>query len=151
MRAIFIFSTFILVINCYSQNIISEISGINKIGDRLYSSYHYANSSYSYSRPLLLLITNRNNFNEIQNKIPLIYASHPKQNYTDIYLLGLENVNNRNISIADSIIIDTFLESILQYRACNNLPKYSTEKILSQSEFIEQESDLCRALLCRTS
>jgi len=63
----------------------------------------------------------------------------------------LENVNNRNISIADSIIIDTFLESILQYRACNNLPKYSTEKILSQSEFIEQESDLCRALLCRTS
>ncbi|WP_346984099.1 hypothetical protein [Chryseobacterium sp. POE27] len=105
------------------------------------------NASYSSSRPLLIVITDEENFKKIHLKIPNLFKF--KQEYTDINLLGIKGFDINNISIADNKIIDDFIQKIIKYRMDNNLPRYSENEIRKQINYLEKNEDLCKFLICK--
>lgn len=142
MKQISVFFLCLLFFKSYSQNIKSEIIDYSKtINNIEYSTYHYVNASYSYSRPLIVLLTNRDFFMKIHQKIPLLFSS--KQEYTDVYLLGMKNYNNI-INETDQKILNVFISNILKYRNDNKLPPISEQIILSEIKYIDKEIDLSK-------
>ena len=130
----------------YSQNIKCEITDyIKKLNDKEYSTYQFVNASYSYSRPLLILVTDNKTFMKTHLKIPLLFSA--KQEYTDVNLLGINGFDKNNISEFDKKIIDVYIEDIMKYRSNNNLPTYSNEQIRLQINYIDNVDDLCKFLI----
>lgn len=134
----------------FSQNIKCEITDyVKNIDNKEYSTYQYINSSYSYSRALIIMVTSNNIFIDVHQKIPRMFSS--KQEYTDAYLLGIKNFNKNNIDKLDEKIIRSFIEDIVKYRTNNNnnnLPNNNFEYILSQVNYLENK-DLCKFVICR--
>lgn len=131
----------------YSQNIKCEITDfVKSIDNKEYSTYQYINSSYSYSRPFIVLVTNQSVFFEVHQKIPKMFSS--KQEYTDVYLLGINNFDKNNVNIHDEKIIKSFIDEIVKYRKYNNLPDSDYEYALSQINYLV-DKDICKFLICR--
>ncbi len=148
MKSILILFLSIMSINCFSQNINCETTDyVKKLEEKEYSTYNYINASYSYSRPLLIVITDNKTFMKIRPKIPILFSI--KQEYTDVNLLGIKNFNKNLISETDKKIIDIFIQNIVKYRTDNNLPLYTEEEIHHFIRYIEKENDICKVLVCK--
>jgi len=144
-KIIFIFLIFQLQIS-FGQNVNIEISDYYcKLDGKVYSTYQFVSSSYSSLRPTLVIVTNKDLSFEISTKLSILYKS--KQEYTDVWILGITNFNQKNISEIDKKIIDKFFQQIIKYRADNNLPsdtRLETDKII-----IENKNEICRYLVCK--
>lgn len=142
MKQISVFFLCLFFFKNYSQNIKSEVVDYSKtINNIEYSTYHYVNASYSYSRPLIILLTNKEIFMKIHQKIPILFSS--KQEYTDVYILGMKNYNNI-INETDQKIQNIFISSIIKYRNDNNLPLMPEKVILSEIRYVDKEIDLSK-------
>ncbi|WP_294284757.1 hypothetical protein [uncultured Chryseobacterium sp.] len=147
MKSLFILIFSCLFIAAFSQNIKCEITDyVKNIDNKEYSTYQYINSSYSQSRPFIVLVTSQDIFMEVHQKIPMMFLC--KQEYTDIYLLGIKNFNENNISALDEKIIKSFIDDIVKYRIYNNLQGSNPEYALSQINYLA-DKDLCKVLICR--
>ena len=71
-----------------------------------------------------------------------------KQEYTDIWILGIENFDSKNITETDKKIINTFLQNIVKYRADNSLPEYTYERVNTDKIFIEKSDEVCKYVIC---
>src|SRR5574343_1612403 len=144
------FSGFLFImmfINVFSQNIKCEIVDYTKnIDKKHFSTYQYINAIYSYSRPLIIFITNKIVFMKIHQKIPKLYSS--KQEYTDVFLLGIEGFDANLEYNKDKKIIDTFIKNIEKYRKDNNLINISEENLFLQIKYLYRAEDLFRYLCC---
>lgn len=141
---------FFLLLNfqlCISQNISIKISDYyRKMDKKVYSTFIFVNSSYSSSRPYLFLVVDKSLFLKLENKIQKHFKQ--KQEYTDIYLIGIENFDIKNVSDLEKKIIDEYIEKILVFRNSFNLPQMNKEIIYSSINFLNKESDLCKKLAC---
>jgi len=72
-----------------------------------------------------------------------------KQEYTDVWILGITNFNQKNISEVDKKIIDKFYQQIIKYRADNNLPIETLERLETDKIIIEKKEEICRYLMCK--
>ncbi|MBJ2127242.1 hypothetical protein [Flavobacterium sp. IB48] len=132
----------------FGQNISVEISDhYRELGGKVYSTYQYVNSSYSYSRPTLVILTNKNLSFELSTKLSIIFKA--KQEYTDIWILGIADFNQKEVSEVDKKIIDTFFQQIIKYRAGNNLPSYSLESLQEDKIILERKEEICQYLMCK--
>lgn len=133
---------------CIGQNVKIEIADYSKkLEGKEYSTFQFVSSSYSYSRATLVLITNKEIFLELSTKLPIIFKS--KQEYTDVWVLGISNFDQKSISEIDKKIIQKFLEQIIKYRADNNLPEYTLERLEANKLFIENKKEICLNLSCK--
>lgn len=114
--------------------------------EKVYSTFIFVNSSYSSSRPYLFLVVDKSLFLKLENKIQKHFKQ--KQEYTDIYLIGIENFDIKNVSDLEKKIIDEYIEKILVFRNSFNLPQMNKEIIYSSINFLNKESDLCKKLAC---
>lgn len=146
-KTFFIFLIFQFQIS-FGQNISVEISDhYRKLDGKVYSTYQYVNSSYSYSRPTLVIITNKNLSFELWTKLSMIFKA--KQEYTDIWILGITDFNQKEVSEVDKKIMDTFFQQIIKYRADNNLPSYSLEILQEDKVILERKEEICQYLMCK--
>lgn len=149
MKNLFILVSSVVSLGVFSQNINCETTDyVKNIDNREYSTYHYVNSSYSYSRPLIIMVTSDKVFMDVHQKIPKLFSA--KQEYTDVYLLGIKEFNKKNIDEINVKIINFFINDIIRYRTSNNLPDNNFEYISSQVNYLENE-DLCKFLICKKS
>ena len=145
-RLIFIYLLFQVGIN-FGQNVKIEIADYSrKLDGKEYSTYQFVSSSYSHSRATLVLITNKEILIELSTKLPILFKA--KQEYTDVWVLGISNFDQKNISEIDKKIIQKFLEQIVKYRVDNNLPEYTLERLEANKLFIENKKEICRSLSC---
>ena len=135
-------------IHCFSQNIKCETADYSKrIDGKEYSTYNYIQASYSSSRPLIVMVANKEVFTKIYLKIPSLFSV--KQEYTDVNLLGINDFNKNNISETDKKIIDTFINGIIKYRIDHNLPVYTEEQIKSRINYLDTSEDINRLFIVR--
>ncbi|KQT20665.1 hypothetical protein ASG22_16965 [Chryseobacterium sp. Leaf405] len=147
MKSILILTFSCLSIAIFSQNIKCEITDyVKSIDNKEYSTYHYINSSYSQSRPFIVLLTSQDIFMEVHQKVPMMFSS--KQEYTDVYLLGIKNFDKNNVSLLDEKIIKNFIDDIVKYRIYSDLPGNNLEYVSSQINYL-LDKDLCKFLVCR--
>jgi len=143
--------SYLLLLSCFkifSQNVHIEITDyLKQIDDKKYSTYQYVNASYSHSRPIIILVASKDVFNKVYLEIPSLYKS--KQEYTDVYLLGIENFNSDNITETDKKILDTFYDGIIKYRNDNGLPVIIKERMNGLTNFVIRNDDLCKYFSCR--
>lgn len=148
MKKVFILIFLLGALKGISQNVKMEIIDYLKTIDGVkYSTYQYANASYSYSRPLIVFVTDKDRFIKVCGDVPVIFRT--KQEYTDIFILGIENFTLGNITKINKEIIDLFLESVIKYRNCNNLPIYTKEKMYSELIYLDKQKNLCKYLSCK--
>ena len=148
MKKVFNMIFLLLSFKGISQNVKIEIVDYLKTIDGItYSTYQYANASYSYSRPLIIFIIDKGKFQKVYDNIPNIFRS--KQEYTDVFILGIENFTRNNITQTDKKIIETFLDSIINYRNCNNLPIYTKELMYSELIYLDKLDNICKYLSCK--
>ncbi|AWG20890.1 hypothetical protein FFWV33_04705 [Flavobacterium faecale] len=142
---VFMFLTFHL---CSSQNVYVKISDYNKkVDGKNYATFKFVNSSYSSGRPFVTMVVNKNLIVEYENKISKAY--HHKQEYTDVYLIGIENFNYSNISDIDKKIIAISLDDIIEFRKYFGLPiEEDTKHISSSIIYIKNEMDFCKVFGC---
>ena len=131
----------------FGQNVSIEISDYSRMLDgKEYSTYQFVNSSYSSSRPSLILLTNKDFFLELSTKLSTLYSA--KQEYTDVWILAITNFNQKNVSEVDKKIIEKFYRQIIKYRADNSLPTYTIENLEANKVFIDNKVEICRYLKC---
>lgn len=146
-KLIFIYLLFQVGIN-YGQNVKLEISDYHrKIDDKVYATYQLVNASYSYSRATIVFLTNKATLFELSAKLQ--NRLRPKQEYTDVWILGIENFDSKNITETDKKIINLFLENIIKYRADNSLPEYTFERLNTDKIFIQKSDEVCKYLFCK--
>lgn len=140
--------SFIFFLNGFSQNVKIEIVDyLKNIESVEYSTYQYANASYSHSRPQLIFITDKDNFIKTYQKISVFFSR--KQEYTDVFMLGIDKFRKENITEIDKKIINEFLNNIIKFRACFNLPINNVEQMQKTLIYIEKQEDFCNYLSCR--
>lgn len=133
----------------FGQNVSIAIADHHReLDGKAYAAYQFACSSYSTSRPTLAIITDKELSFELFDKLPALYKA--KQEYTDVWILGIADFNQKNISEADKKIIGKFLQQIIKYRADNNLPPDTLEELEAHKTFIEKKDEICRYLLCKS-
>jgi len=133
---------------CLGQNVKIEIADYHKVLDgKVYSTYQFANASYSYSRASVVFITSKSILLELSQKIPKLYMM--KQEYTDVWILGIDNFDKNKISETDKNIIDLFFGSIIKYRNDNNLPPYTKESLQESLIFLGGTKELCNYIWCK--
>jgi len=133
-KLIFIYLLFQVGIS-FGQNVKIEIGDYYcKIDDKVYATYQLVNASYSYSRPTIVFLTNKATLFDLSEKLQNRIT--PKQEYTDIWILGIENFDSKNITETDKKITNVFLQSIVKYRTDNSLPEYTFERLNVDKIFI---------------
>ena len=131
----------------FGQNVKIEIADYHrKIDDKVYATYQLVNASYSYSRSTIVFLTNKETLINLSGKLQNQLTS--KQEYTDIWILGIENFDSKNITETDKKIINTFLQNIVKYRADNSLPEYTYERLNTDKIFIEKSDEVCKYVIC---
>ena len=131
----------------FGQNVKIEIGDYyRKIDDKVYATYQLVNASYSYSRATIVFLTNKAALFELSANLQNRITS--KQEYTDIWILGIENFDSKNITETDKKIINVFLQNIVKYRADNSLPEYTFERLNTDKIFIERSDEVCKYLIC---
>ncbi len=145
-KLIFIYLLFQAGIS-FGQNVKIEIGDYyRKIDDKVYATYQLVNASSSYSRATIVFLTNKATLFELSAKLQNRIT--PKQEYTDIWILGIENFDSKNITETDKKIINIFLQNIVKYRADNSLPEYTFERLNTDKIFIERSDEVCKYLIC---
>lgn len=145
-KLIFILLLFQTIVN-FGQNVNIEIADYHRqIDDKVYATYQLVKSSYSYSRSTIVFITNKATLFELSAKLKNKLT--PKQEYTDFWILGIENFDSKKITETDQKIIDLFLQNIIKYRTDNNLPEYTFERLNTDKVFIEQSDEVCKYIIC---
>jgi hypothetical protein len=145
-KLIFLFLLFQTTVN-FGQNVNIEIVDYHrKIDDKVYSTYQLVKSSYSYSRSTIVFLTNKTTLFKLSEELKNRLA--PKQEYTDFWILGIENFDSKEITETDQQIIDLFLQNIIKYRGDNNLPKYTFEKLNADKIYIERSDEICKYIFC---
>lgn len=109
-----------------------------------YATYHFVQSSYSSSRPYTLIILDVDDFLNIYHKIKIEYER--KQGFTDVYWLGIEDLNFDNLSNNDKQIIENLHQEINKYRECNNLEYLNEAYFESHTHFYKNEKGLGKFL-----
>ncbi len=146
MRFFYLIISLLTIGISYSQNVKMEITEYHKkMGEKRYSSYHFVQASYSYSRAYILLITNDSIFEKLHLQIPSFYRA--KQEYTDVYMLGIKDLDFDNPSKEGSDIINTFYDTITSYRKNNNLLYFDKKYFESNTHFLKYEADIKRYLM----
>ena len=134
---------------CFGQSVKIEIIDYNrKIDDKVYATYQLVNSSYSYLRPTIIFLTNKATLFELSGKLKI--QLNDKQEYTDIWILGIENFDSTNTTETDKKIIDLFLQNIIKYRNDISLPEYTIERVNSEKVYIERSEEICKYLVCKS-
>ena len=145
-KLIFIYLLF-QVGNVIGQNVKIEIADYNrKIDNKVYATFQFVNASYSYSRATIVFLTNKSTLFDLSAKLQNLIT--PKQEYTDIWILGIDNFDSKNITETDRKIIDLFMQNIIKYRADNSLPEYTFEKLNTDKIFIKRSDEVCSYLIC---
>jgi hypothetical protein len=145
-KLIFLFLLFQTTVN-FGQNVNIEIVDYHrKIDDKVYSTYQLVKSSYSYSRSTIVFLTNKTTLFELSGELKNRLT--PKQEYTDFWILGIENFDSKEITETDQKIIDLFLQNIIKYRKDNNLPQYTFEKLNADKIYIERSDEICKYIFC---
>ncbi len=148
MRYLIIISAFLFFIKSNSQNVKLEISNYHlKSDEKTYFTYQYANASYSGSRPTVVFVTNKDLLIKISSKLNDFYTV--KQEYTDVWILGIEDFDGKNISESDKKIIDNFFQGIIKYRFDNSLPPFTKEQLNDNKIVVTNFDDICRYIFCR--
>lgn len=130
------------------QNIKLEIADYSrKVEGKEYATYQFVRSSYSWSRATVVFITNRNVFLELTRKIPELY--NIKQEYTDVWVLGITDFDQNHISEVEKTIISNFLHKIIKYRGDNDLPEYTFQRLEENKIFISMKEEICKFISCR--
>lgn len=145
-KLIFIYLLFQVEISL-GQNVKLEISDYHRnIDDKVFATYQLVNASYSYSRATIVFLTNKEILFDLSIKLKNRITS--KQEYTDIWILGIDNFDHKNITETDEKIISAFLQNIIKYRTDNNLPTYTFEKLNTDKIYIERSEEICEYLVC---
>ena len=132
----------------FGQNVEIEITDYHrKIDEKVYATYQLVNSNYSYLRPTIVFLTNKTVLFDLSEKLQNQLKA--KQEYTDVWVLGIENFDSKKITETDKKIIDLFLQNIIKYRTDNSLPEYNFERLASEKIFIEQSDEVCKYLICK--
>ncbi|RTL10284.1 MAG: hypothetical protein EKK56_10235 [Flavobacteriaceae bacterium] len=132
----------------FGQNVNIQISDYSlKHNGVEYSTYQFVNSSYSLSRPTLIILTNKDLFLNFSNELSNLYKS--KQEYTDVWILGITNFNQNGITFQEKEVIKVFLKQIMKYRSDNNLPLYTLESLESEIVILKNKDEICKYLTCR--
>jgi hypothetical protein len=130
------------------QNVKLEIFDLyKKMDERVYSIYQFAQASYSHSRATLVFITSKKTLLDLSQNIPRYFQM--KQEYTDVWILGIDQVDLGTISITDNKIIEHFLNKIIKYRSDNDLPVYTFERLNQGKVFLENDKEFCRYVRCK--
>ncbi|MDP5201338.1 hypothetical protein [Flavobacterium sp. DG2-3] len=152
MRKIII-ALFILLHNFVSSQIIKAEETYYSVTneEKKYSTYHYVQSDYS-SRPFQIFITNNQNFERVKTLISKIFSKKPKQDFTDIYVLGIYNFDKNQVCEIDRKIIDAYVDKINKYRAFYNLSVIEDRDFIAKNmiHFVSSEEDLCSYMICET-
>ena len=129
----------------FSQNVKMEVLEYPKyFSETKYATYHFVQSSYSSSRPYTLIILSVDDFLNIYPKIKIEYEK--KQGFTDVYLLGIENLNSDKLTNNDKQIIENLHKEINKYRECNNLEYLNEVYFESHKHFYKNEKGLGKFL-----
>lgn len=141
MRTFFIFLFgLICVFSGKAQNISVKIVNYNqKLENHSYATYIYVNSSYSLSRPFIILVVEKNLFVKYENKILDVFKK--KQEYTDVYLIGIEKIDFNNLKEIDKTILASSLDDFKKFRAYFKLPKEDDEIFNSSIVYLKSDSD----------
>lgn len=141
-----IYVLFLLItFSSYSQNVKMEVLEYPKyFSEAKYGTYHFVQSSYSSSRPYTLIILSVDDFLNIYPKIKIEYEK--KQGFTDVYLLGIANLNPDNLTNNDKQIIENLRKEINRYRECNNLEYLNEAYFESHKHFYKNERGLGKFL-----
>ncbi|MCI9844361.1 hypothetical protein [Flavobacterium pectinovorum] len=132
----------------FGQNVSIEVSDhYRELDGKAYATYQFVSSSYSSSRPSLVILTNKDLSFELSTKLSILYKV--KQEYTDVWILGITNFNQKNVSEVDKKIIDKFYQQIIKYRADNNLPLETLERLATDKIIIEKKEEICLYLMCK--
>ncbi len=133
---------------CYSQNVKIEIGDFaKKIDGKGYATYQFVNSSYSASRPTLVFITSQAVLLQLTTQIPNLFRI--KQEFTDVWVLGIKDFNQTSISSTDQKIIDSFLLKIVKYRNDNDLAPFTFQRLNESKIFINSKDEICKFISCR--
>lgn len=147
MRKLIFIYLLLQVGNVIGQNVKIEIADYNrKIDNKVYATFQFVNASYSSSRATIVFLTNKSMLFDLSAKLQNLIT--PKQEYTDIWILGIDNFDSKNITETDRKIIDLFMQNIIKYRADNSLPEYTFEKLNTDKIFIERSDEVCSYLIC---
>lgn len=147
MRKINILILLLLSLKLYSQNVNIEITDLEKETDGIkYATLQYVNSSYSYLRPTAVFVMNKEIIENIYSNMPDYF--YGKQEYTDVFFLGIENFDSKNIKEVEKKIIDDFLDKIIKFRAYSELPFNSKEDLQRTLFYIAKSEELCANLSC---
>ena len=145
-RLIFLFLLFQTTVN-FGQNVNIEIADYHRnIDDKVYATYQLVKSSYSYSRSTIVFLTNKATLFKLSEKLKERLT--PKQEYTDFWILGIENFDSKKITETDQKIIDLFIQNIIKYRKDNNLPEYTFERLNADKIYIERSDEICKYIIC---
>ncbi len=132
----------------FGQNIKIEIADYSrKIDGKEYATFQFVRASYSYSRATLVFITSRPLFLELTKQVPQLF--NIKQEHTDVWILGITDLDLKNVTIIDDKIISSFLQKIIKYRKDNDLPPYSLQQLENNKIFISNKEDICKSISCR--
>lgn len=132
----------------FGQNVNIEIADYHrKIDDKVYATYQLVNSSYSFSRSTIVFLTNKATLSELSEELKNRMTQ--KQEFTDIWILGIENFDVKKITETDQKIIDLFIQNIIKYRKDNNLPEYTFEKLFADKIYIERSDEICKYIICK--
>lgn len=148
MKKIIFILIFLISHLCISQNVYVKISDYAKnIDGKNYATFKYVNSSYSSGRPFVTMVIDKSLIVEYENKISKAFIH--KQEYTDVYLIGIEDFNYNNVSDIDKKIIVVSINDIVEFRKYFGLPIEEDAKYLSSSIiFIKNERDFCKIFGC---
>lgn len=148
MKKLLFLPTLFIFAFSYGQNVRIDIADLSrKIDGKEYATYQFASASYSYSRATLIVISDKKVLFEIGPKLSTI-CDGKKQEYTDVWILGITDFNQTKLSEIDNKIIKTFFQQIMKYRTDNSLPLISFEAMESNKIFIKKTADICKYLNC---
>ena len=148
MLRLFLPYLLILSATCTAQNVNIEIADLNKtLNDKQYATYQLVNASYSASRPTITIITTKQILISLAKSLKTQLKS--KQEFTDIWILGIADFHKNEITESDKTIIQLFFNKINKYRIDNELVPYSM-KVLDDNKIIIDKSDrICDYLNCK--
>jgi hypothetical protein len=102
---------------------------------------------YSRSRATLPIITSRKTLLELSIFFPQLRGVYKE--YTDFWILGIEDLDNKVLSGADKKIIELFYQTIIKYRVDSNLPAIPKDQLSDLTTFISAKSEICKYVTCR--
>ena len=148
MLRLFLPYLLILSATCTAQNVNIEIADLNKtLNEKQYATYQLVNASYSASRPTITIITTKQILISLAKSLKTQLKS--KQEFTDIWILGIADFHKNEITESDKTIIQLFFNKINKYRIDNELVPYSM-KVLDDNKIIIDKSDrICDYLNCK--